>query len=196
MDAYNPAVDLKYADLESELGDHGIEDTWKLFTLSLEHLATFGCLGRSGAESLHRYARDSVLGPLGLLDSETGGNAEAVVKIDSEEEGVAVEKVAKEEDPIDLVTESGDSVELIAENILEDSVELVAGNKDSIESFTDDAVSEMVEASDEPGEEAVLQWREGVSGRASDVEAEEVGEPYDDDFEREVAVSVVSSHEV
>ena len=93
---------------------------------------------------------NSILGPLGLL--ETGGNAEAVVKIDSE--GVVMEKVAKKEDPIDLVIESEDSVELIAENNLDDSAELVAGNKDSIESFTDNAVSEMVEASDEPGEEA------------------------------------------
>ena len=35
-----------------------------------------------------------------------------------------------------------------------------------------------------------------MSGRVSDVAAKEVGEPYNDDFEREVAVSVVSSHEV
>ena len=92
MDADQPAPDLKYVDVHSELADHGINDALDVHLLPVEYLATFGCLGRDGATCLHQYARKKMLAPLGLLEAKRSDTSSSVVEITKEE--MAVKGVA------------------------------------------------------------------------------------------------------
>jgi hypothetical protein len=69
MDVEEPVVGLKYASIHSELYDHGIKDIIDIHTLPVELLATLGSLGLDRANCLHRYAREKLLKPLGLLEA-------------------------------------------------------------------------------------------------------------------------------
>lgn len=68
MDAEDPAPDLKYVDVHSDLMDHELFDILEINSLPVELLATFGCLGMDGAARLHRFAQEKFLRPLGLLE--------------------------------------------------------------------------------------------------------------------------------
>ena len=85
MDQDNPTPDRNYIDALSELYDFGVEDVLDVFSLPCGLLASLGDLGRERAHQLHEYARDKLLLPLGLLETE--------LKVEAEDE----ELVAKEE---------------------------------------------------------------------------------------------------
>ena len=67
LDFESPVANLRHIDAVSEFHDLGIEDVVDLYSLPEELLTTFGSLGREGARHVHRYVRDKLLNPLGLL---------------------------------------------------------------------------------------------------------------------------------
>ncbi|KAH9020622.1 hypothetical protein EDB84DRAFT_1622155 [Lactarius hengduanensis] len=69
MDAYNPALGLKYVDLQEELNDLGIIDSVDLYSLPVELLASFGSMGQGLARRLLEYCRDSLFYPLGFVET-------------------------------------------------------------------------------------------------------------------------------
>jgi hypothetical protein len=71
MDAHNPAHDLTYVDMRSELEYFGVKDAIDVYTMPLGLLASLGDMGKNHATQLHQYVRDHALHPLGLL--HTGG---------------------------------------------------------------------------------------------------------------------------
>ena len=182
MDAYSPVEDLRYSDVSSEFYHHGIEDALDIASLPVELLATLGYLGRSGATDLHQYIQENVLKPFGLLD--TGLNAEEIEVITVSDESVEV--VPKTEEVVAVVPKVEDSVEMVAEPMSQESG--VTVRYIDLERVRD----------------AVLQWREGVSGGDSgESEIEEIEEVSGDvdDIDEESdeggdVASMVSSHEV
>jgi hypothetical protein len=167
MDAYSPVEDLRYSDVSSEFYHHGIEDALDIASLPVELLATLGYLGRSGATDLHQYIRENVLKPFGLLD--TGLNAKEIEVITVSDESAEV--VPKTEEVAAVVPKIEDSVEMVAELMSQASGVRVRYYMD-LEQVRD----------------AVLQWREGVSGGDSgESEIEEIEEvPGDvDDIDEE-----------
>jgi len=81
--------DLKYVDMCSEFQDLDIYDAVDVYTLGVEHLATFGFLGMDGARLLYKYTHDIILSPLGLMKTrlseepsveEVAAPTQAVVK--------------------------------------------------------------------------------------------------------------------
>ncbi|KAI0252453.1 hypothetical protein BJV78DRAFT_1153602 [Lactifluus subvellereus] len=85
MDAEDPAPNLKYMDIQSELSDHNIKDMIELYSLPVELLATFGDLGMDGASRLHRYVEEKMLTPLDLLKTKGSNVGSSVVEIAKEE---------------------------------------------------------------------------------------------------------------
>jgi hypothetical protein len=92
MDADQPATDLKYVDIHSELANHGINDVLDVHILPVEYLATFRCLERDGAMCLDKYVRRKMLAPLGLLEARRSNIGSSVVEITKEE--MAIKGVA------------------------------------------------------------------------------------------------------
>lgn len=194
MDMYNPVEDLKYSDVSSELYDHGIEDALDISSMPAEILATLGYLGRSGAAALHRYIRDSILTPLGLL--ETQSKVEDVV-----DDAVAVEVITVSDDSVELVPKVEDPAELlpkVEEGVIEMAAELEMGHDTGYRQ----PYSEFQQV------HAILRWQEAVSGEADgfdeiedaeDEDVDEIDEDVDEieeDDEGGDVASMVSSHEV
>ena len=203
MDAYNPVEDLRYSDVSSEFYDHGIEDALDISSLPVELLATMGYLGRSGATDLHRYIWENVLKPFGLLD--TGLNAKEVEVITvSDDSVVMVPKIEEEVAVVPKIEEEVAVVPKIEEEVafvpkIEDSVEMLAEPEMCQESGPRVRYMDLQQVRD-----AVLRWREGVSGGDSGEseieEIEEVSGDVDDideeSSEGDDVASMVSSHEV
>jgi len=68
MKAEDPTVDL--SDAADELVNLGVSDTWDIYSLPVEILATFGSLGHDGARRLQAYCKDKILDPLELTKVE------------------------------------------------------------------------------------------------------------------------------
>ena len=62
-----PIIDT--AEVLSELEDFAIRDVVDLYSLPVELLASFGGLGRDGAQCLQQFVLERLLGPLGLMDT-------------------------------------------------------------------------------------------------------------------------------
>ncbi|KAI9455140.1 hypothetical protein BJY52DRAFT_1188504 [Lactarius psammicola] len=84
MDLHDLALDFKYIDLESELVEFGMKGVMDVYKMPQVLLASFGCLGKEGARSLHAYVRKWLL-PLIQPEGEgraVGGKREdAMVKV-------------------------------------------------------------------------------------------------------------------
>lgn len=143
MDANDPAPDLKYIDIRSELSDHGIKDAIDVNSTRVGLLATFGYLGMDGATRLQRYAWERMLRPLGLLQTRGSDTDSLVVEVTKE--GVAVKKAVKKE---------------------------VAGSvsREATSSESDDNSGNVPIRTTKKSREAILQWLEGVSQGLSDIE--------------------------
>jgi hypothetical protein len=89
MDTEEPAVDAHYIDTYSDMNDFGLEDVLDVYDMDVCYLATFGNLGRNGAQCLRQYARDKILVPLSVLK---GKSSEASIEeIDMTQEGRIME---------------------------------------------------------------------------------------------------------
>jgi hypothetical protein len=71
MDIEHPEVDEPYLDSYSDFQNFGIEDAFDIMEHEVCYLATFGHLGRGGAQRLRQYTRDKILIPLNLWDTKT-----------------------------------------------------------------------------------------------------------------------------
>jgi hypothetical protein len=78
MDGERPMLDGSYMDAHSDLIDFGLEDAFDVYSLEDCFLATFGCLGREGARSLHQYARNKILIPLDLVEAASEPSIEEI----------------------------------------------------------------------------------------------------------------------
>jgi hypothetical protein len=163
MDAYSPVEDLQYSDVSSEFYHHGIEDALDISLLPVELLAMLGYLGRSSTTDLHQYIRENVLRLFGLLD--TGLNAEEIEVITVSDD--SVELVPKTEEEVAVVPKIEDEVAVVPK--IEDDVAVVPKIKDSIEMLAEPEMSQesgtrVLYINIERVHDAVLLWREGVSG--------------------------------
>ena len=147
MDTKKPAPNLKYVDVRTELSDHGVKDTVDLHSLHLGLLITFGDLGMDGTVHLHQYTQEKMIAPLGLLETRGGDNDSLVVEIAKEEvTKIKVEEVVKFE------------VEEVASSV---------GRQLTWEgNGRENVPTEPAEESQ--GQEAILQWLEGVESMAKD----------------------------
>jgi hypothetical protein len=158
MDAEDPAPDLKYVDVRTELSDHGIKDVVDLPDVEL--LATFGYLGMDGARRLHRYAREKMLTPLGLLETKGSNNDSSVVELTKEE--VVKKEVAVEEVAVKEVIGSVATQATLSYN--DEKNVLTQCRKEG------------------PDQEAILRWLEGVEQAEGDVEVvDELSSTADED---------------
>ena len=66
-----PIIDT--AEVLSELEDFAIRDVVDIYSLPVELLASFGGLGRDGAQRLQQFVLERLLGPLGLMDTHCSG---------------------------------------------------------------------------------------------------------------------------
>src|SRR6202453_3100901 len=66
MDTEHPEVEGYYIDSYSDFQAFGVDDAFDIMESEVCHLATFGHLGRAGAQRLRQYTRDSILIPLDL----------------------------------------------------------------------------------------------------------------------------------
>ncbi|KAH9007442.1 hypothetical protein EDB84DRAFT_1447515 [Lactarius hengduanensis] len=69
MDAYKPALSLKYVDMQEEFNELGIDDSVDLYSLPVELLASFGGMGQGLARRLLEYCRDFLFYPLGFVET-------------------------------------------------------------------------------------------------------------------------------
>ena len=177
MDAYDPSEDLKFVDALSEMEDHEIEDALHIYSLPVGHLASLGNLGRSGAGRFHQFTRDSVLEPLGFLETvqDTAGNRDAVEVVSVDDDSVElVKKEDSVQDTMEFFVKKEDSVELVVKK--EDSVELVEDDEDSVELVAEDMSDDThvsVPISHLQHQEIrkdVLRWLEGGSRGGSENE--------------------------
>ena len=79
MDHERPSANLRYIDALSELQDFGKEDAVEMYSLGVEHLATFRYMGVEEATRLSDYTRDKLLAPLGLM--KTGVSEPSVEEV-------------------------------------------------------------------------------------------------------------------
>jgi len=125
MDFKDPMADRKYSDAISELNNHGIEDIVNIYSLPEELLTHFGSLGQEGACHVHRYVRDRVLNPLGLLQTRDEAHEVITVEDDSTadnsvNEGVAISSIVQTIDSTaTLINNAGGSVPMSQERIRE-----------------------------------------------------------------------------
>lgn len=66
MDTEHPEVEGYYIDSYSDFQAFGVDDAFDIMESKVCHLATFGHLGRAGAQRLRQYTQDSILIPLDL----------------------------------------------------------------------------------------------------------------------------------
>ena len=88
MDIENPADDLIYADMRSELDDFGMTDAVDVYSMPVELLASFSDLGSNGARHLHEYCRDKLLAPLGFMETRCESEEASVEEVPQPEEAV------------------------------------------------------------------------------------------------------------
>ena len=143
MDAYDPAPDLKYVDIHSELCDHGLDDTIKIHSLDVSLLVSMGYLGIDGATRLHRFAREKLLGPLGYLKTRARTSS-SVVEITAED----ITGVEEADSSVVEVAREG----VVKEGSVSDNVHDTDGNWPIL---TQDV------------QDAIVQWQEEV-GQAED----------------------------
>ena len=87
-----PIIDT--AEVLSELEDFAIRDVVDIYSLPVELLASFGGLGRDGAQRLQQFVLERLLGPLGLMDTHLlNGDDNSVQEVTAE--GVVVPVVAE-----------------------------------------------------------------------------------------------------
>jgi hypothetical protein len=154
MDAYDPAPDLKYVDIHTELCDHGLNDAVKIHSLDVSLLASMGFLGIDGATRLHRFTREKLLEPLGYLKTRASTSS-SVVEIAAE----GITGVKEVDSSVVEVAREG----VVKEGSVSDNMHDADGNWPIL---TQDA------------QDAILQWQEEV-GQAED-NAEVVDEwPFD-----------------
>ena len=156
MDAECPAPDLRYADIQSELYDHGIEDVVDVYSLPRELLAPLGCLGMGGASELHQYAREKMLLPLGLLKTRSDVDS-SIVEIAKEDVAIKEEVISVEKIPV------GEDVSVKEEELKE--VGQAADNGGNLPKIKRKMCRE-----------AILQWQREVSMVSSFESEEEVDE--------------------
>ncbi|KAI9435708.1 hypothetical protein H4582DRAFT_2079316 [Lactarius indigo] len=102
MDAQDPAIGLKYVDLEEELTELGITDSVILYSLPISILASFGDLTHDLARRLQHFCYDLFI-PLGLVEPrESDDTTEDNSLSQQETEGLL------EEDHLDEVIEVSD----------------------------------------------------------------------------------------
>lgn len=70
MDHDMPGHNLDYVEAQIELEDHGYKDALDIYTLGVEHLATFGALGMIGARFLYAYTEEKIIRPLGIMNTK------------------------------------------------------------------------------------------------------------------------------
>lgn len=130
MDVEDPAPDLTYADIRSELEDFGIRDVVDVYSLPEELLATLGFLGRDGARRLHRYARDRLIEPL-LAACRGDDDSVQEVAVD----GTAVLNVATDDTSIEVVARevTNGRSDLETREGIEQWVEGVGKDEDSVD---------------------------------------------------------------
>jgi hypothetical protein len=64
-----PGHNLDYVEAQIELQDLGYNDALDIYTLGVEHLATFGSLGMNGARFLYAYTEERIIRPLGIMNA-------------------------------------------------------------------------------------------------------------------------------
>ena len=69
IDHEAPGHNLDYVEAQIELEDHGYNDALDIYTLGVEHLATFGSLGMDGARFLYAYTEKRIIKPLGIMNT-------------------------------------------------------------------------------------------------------------------------------
>jgi hypothetical protein len=162
MDADDPTTNLKYADIHSELYDHGVEDVVDIYSLPVELLSTLGGMGKDRAHCLRRFTRDKFLLPLCLLE-----NPELEVQSPANQ---SVQEVAVE----------GASVEVITVDDVSASVQVVSKDDDD-SGKTIQPTQNSTRRRLGQGQGDILKWLEGVTQGESNIEeVDEVGSDTDD----------------